>query len=74
MALKFQEVLSLKLSWDIWVLRKWTLQNEKAILDNLAKCFVAKTEFPHENQFHEATWNNHEFENSFQNFKLEREN
>ena len=36
-------------------MRKWTLQKEKAILDNLAKCFVAKTEFPHENQFHEAT-------------------
>ena len=28
---------------DIWVLRKWTSQKE-AYLDNLAKCFVGKSE------------------------------
>ena len=38
------------------------------------KMFCSKTEIPHENQFHGATWNNNEFENSFQNFELEREN
>ena len=44
----------------------------KAIFDNLAKCFVAKTEIRHENQFHGAALKNNEFENSFQHFELER--
>ena len=29
-----------------------TPEEEKAIFENLAKCFITKTEIPHENQFH----------------------
>lgn len=36
----------------------------KAIFDNLAKCFAAKSEIPHESQFNGAALNN-KFENSF---------
>ena len=45
----------------------------KAIFDNLGKCFIVKTEIPHENQRHGAALDNNELENSFQHFELERE-
>ena len=52
---------------------KMDTREGKAFFDSLAKCFVAKTEIPYENQFHGATLNNNKFENSFQHFELERE-
>ena len=46
----------------------------KGTFCNLTKCFVAKTEVLHENQFHCAALNDNQFENSFQYFELERQN
>lgn len=37
----------------------------KAVFDNLPKCFVAKTEIPHENQFHGTALNNNDLKTVF---------